>query len=60
MSGAPLSRRVALAVYSSGSTAAAWQRTALEHPRPGVVMLHDAPRADLAATARDVPSSGSR
>lgn len=57
----PRDRRVVLAVYSSGSTAQAWQRTAAALPpaRIGAVMLHDAPRADLGPTAREIRARGS-
>jgi hypothetical protein len=57
----PRDRRVVLAVYSSGSTAQAWQRTAAQLPtaRLGAVMLHDAPRADLGPTAREIRARGS-
>ena len=53
-----LSRRVVPAIYSSGSTARAWQTAAPDCEGADAVMLHDTPRRDLATTAHDVLSRG--
>ena len=55
----PRDRRVVPAIYSSGSTARAWATSRASCDGASAVMLHDAPRADLAATAREVLSTGS-
>lgn len=51
-------RRVVPAIYSSGSTARAWQTAAPHCAGAPAVMLHDAPRADLAPTCDAIRATG--